>query len=442
MVMSGLSVSPVWNVRLEAFRSLFTKPGFRLFCAFVLVLAHTDGRLWVTSVALSGLLDRHLTRFYGFLKQGAWSLSAVRRTLYAQCLAVCVGADARLLQALDDTVCAKYGRKFDVLGVHHDPMNRQHPRQLSRGHCFVCLALLGQPIKQHFVALFVGCALYVQKHVRQAANEAAEKAGKALTAFATKLELAAGLVLDLPVPPGVIVIAVCDGAYARKAFVQPVCASGRHVLSRLRSDAVFYDLPPVQKKQPNGKKAAGRPRKYGRKHKAREWAALLSAWREVTLTLYGKQATMQIKARVVIQRTFGVRMRLVAVQWGERPLVFLFCTDTTMTPEAIVRAYCARFAIETGFRDAKQSFGLSTYQVRNEQGFVRLVHLCLWAQTLLRLVCWTEKPQPVYGDWRKPLGYLTLTQQKRLSQQTYRVSAGSYAHPHKAQIQGAEVMAA
>lgn len=321
-------------------------------------------------------------------------------------------------------------------------MNRQHPRQLSRGHCFVCLALLGQPLCEHFVALFIGGALYVQKSVRQATNEAAEKAGKTITAFATKLELAAGLLLELPVPANVLVVAVADGAYARKAFVMPVCAAGRHVLSRLRSDGVFWDLPPAVKKRPNGKKAVGRPRKYGKKHKAREWAATLGTWRSVTLRLYGKPVSVQIKTRVVIQRTFGVRIRLVAVQWENRPLVFLFSTDTTMTPEAIVRAYCARFAIETGFRDAKQCFGLSTYQVRNEQSIVRLVHLCLWAQTLLRLVYWNETPRRLYGEWRKALGYLTLSQQKRLSQQACQVSDGSYTAPDNADYQGANAIAA
>lgn len=336
--MPRLSPSPAWKVRLQAFRSLFTQPGLRHFCAFVLVLAHTDGRLWVSSVVLSGLLDRHFSRLYAFLKEGAWSVAAVRQRLYEHCLAVCVDEDGRLLEAVDDTVCAKSGRKFEGLGILHDPMNRQHPKHLSRGHCFVCLALLGQPVAAHFVALFIGWALYVQPSVRQAANEAVEKAGQTLTAFATKREWAVGLVLEVPVPPGVVVIAVADGAYARKAFVQPLCASGRHVLSRLRSDTVFYDLPPAPKKRPNGKKAAGRPRKYGAKHKARAWAASGGTWREVTLRLYGKQVTIRLKTRVVLQRTFGVRIRLVAVQWEDRPIVFLFCTDTTMGAEAIIRA--------------------------------------------------------------------------------------------------------
>lgn len=135
--------------------------------------------------------------------------------------------------------------------------------------------------------------------------------------------------------------------------------------------------------------------------------------------------TLQLKTRVVLQRTPGVKIRLVAVQLDNHDLVFLFCTDITTSAEAMVTAYCARFAIETGFRDAKQSFGFSTYQVRREPRFVRLVHLCLWAQTLLRLYCWHQKPAPIYGAWRKSLSYLTLSPQKRMSASHCRVSEGS-----------------
>jgi Transposase DDE domain len=132
---------------------------------------------------------------------------------------------------------------------------------------------------------------------------------------------------------------------------------------------------------------------------------------------------------VVIQRTLGVRIRLVAVQWGQRPLVFLFSTDTQMTAEQIVRAYCARFALETGFRDGKQQLGLSTYQVRGAASMERIMHLSLWAQTLLRLACWQAKPEPVYGDWRRPLDYLTLSQQQAHSRQRCRIFGGSSPVP-------------
>jgi hypothetical protein len=412
--MNPLQPSPDWEVLLQPFQSLFTKPGFRYFRAFVVAFAHRDGRLWVTQVVLTNLLTRHFTHFYRFLESKAWSPTEVAGQVWKRCQPYALQAGNRLFAAIDATVAQKSGKHFDSLGVHHDPMNKQHPRGLSRGHCFVCLAALAQQGVGHWVALFVSCALYVQK-----------KACLKGRPFATKLTMAADLVQALPIPLGVLVIAVADGAYARKNFVRPVIAAGRQVLSRLRSDTPFFDLPPARKKQPNGKYAPGRPPTYGKKYKAATWAATMGSWRTVTLSLYGHPVTLQLKTRVVLQRTLGVRLRLVAVKWDDRPVVFLFCTDLTMTAEAIVWAYCARFAIETGFRDAKQSFGLSTYQVRRETRFVRLVHLCLWAQTLLRLYCWHQKPAAIYGAWRKSLSYLTLAQQKRVSASHCRVSEGS-----------------
>lgn len=403
--MNSWSPSPDWEVLLEPFQSLFTKPGFRYFGAFVRVFAHLDGRLLVTQVILTGLLERHYTNFYRFLEQRSFSLAAVRQTLTNLCLSVCLQPGQRLFAAIDDTVTAKWGEHFERVGYHHDPMNRQHPKQLSWGHCFVCLALLAQQGAQHWVALFVGGALYVKK--------SACRRGET---FATKLELAGGLLAQIATPPGVVVIAVCDGAYARKKFVRPVCDAGRHVLSRLRSDTVFYDMPPARRRLPGGKYPPGKPRTYGARHKAREWADIASGWRAERLWLYGRQTEVVFKTRVVLQRAFGVKIRLVAVRMPSRPRVFLFCTETTMSAEAVISAYCARFAIETGFRDAKQHFGFSTYQVRREKRFVSLVYLCFWAQTLLRLRLWNARPQPIYGAWRKPLTYLTLSQQKRVSQ--------------------------
>lgn len=412
--MNSLQPSPEWEVLLQPFQSLFTKAGFRYFRAFVFVFAHLDGRLWVTKVILSRLLDRHFTNFYRFLASTAWSTEAVAKQIAKACLSRCLQEKNRFFVAIDDTVARKSGTHFDSLGIHHDPMNKQNPKRLSRGHCFVCLSALAQQKRRHWVALFVSCALYVQK-----------KACHKGRTFATKLALAVDLVKAVELPPEIVMISVCDGAYAKATYVGPVVEGGRHVLSRLRSDTPFYDLPRARKKLPNGKYGPGRPAEYGKKHKAQKWASSMGTWRSVTLPLYGQEVSVDLKTRVVIQGTFKIKIRLVAVCLKDQAPVFLFCTDTTMTAEEIVCAYCARFAIETGFRDAKQSFGFSTYQVRREVRFVRLVHLCLWAQTLLRLYCWDVQPEPVYGAWRKVLAYLTLSQQKQVSQSHCGISAGS-----------------
>ena len=234
-------------------------------------------------VILSNLLGRHFTNFYRFLESKTWSTEKVAQKLWKMCQP-CAQKQKRLFVAIDDTVAQKTGRHFDGLGVHHDPMNKQHPKRLSRGHCFVCLAALAEQGYGHFVALFLSCALYVQKKACQAGRK-----------FATKLERAADLVKALPIPPETQVFAVCDGAYAKKNFVSPVVQSGRQVISRLRSDTPFHDLPPARKKLPSGKYGPGRPKEYGKKYKAQHWAQTMGTWREVTLMLYGRPATLQVK---------------------------------------------------------------------------------------------------------------------------------------------------
>ena len=390
--------SPDWNILLDPFQSLFSKPGFRYFCVFVRVFAHLDGRLWVTRVVLSRLLARHWTNFYRFLRSSAWDAAAVSRQVFALCLPVCKDQAERVFVALDDTVCRKYGKKFEYPGFHYDPMNHDSPHHLSYGHCWVALAALAQHTGQQAVALFVSCALYVPR-----------KAVAQSQTYRGKLQLAADLVAELP--KNLVLIAVADGAYAKKPFAQALQTSGRFLLSRLRRDAVFYDLPPARKP---GQKGA--PRKFGDKRKAAQWAASPEDWQTLCLPLYGRLRTVRLKAHVVLLRSLGVTARLVAVEWASGKTVFLFSTDTALTAAQIVQTYAMRFAIETGFRDAKQSFGLSTYQVRNETGYTRLVHLCLWAQTLLRLRCWFSPPTEDYGGWRKRLSYRTLSQQKRYSQ--------------------------
>src|SRR5690242_1759194 len=116
--------SPDWQVLLEPLQSLFSKAGFRYLCAFIPVLAHLDERLFVTKVVLSGLLNRHWTNFYRFLRSPAWNLPGGASQIFRLCLPVCQDAQGRVFVAIDDTVCKKHGTHFDALGVHYDPMNK------------------------------------------------------------------------------------------------------------------------------------------------------------------------------------------------------------------------------------------------------------------------------------------------------------------------------
>src|SRR5260370_7073948 len=92
--------------------------------------------------------------------------------------------------------------------------------------------------RDHFVALFLGAALYRQAKTCQKGER-----------FATKLELAAGLVAELAPPPGTVLVAVADGAYARRSFVQPLQAQECHLVSPLRRGTPFFPPPPAPRQR-------------------------------------------------------------------------------------------------------------------------------------------------------------------------------------------------
>ncbi|MCC6443183.1 MAG: transposase [Armatimonadetes bacterium] len=199
--MSASPATPDWEILLSPFQSLLSPTGFRYFRAFVLTFAHLDGRLWVTQVLLTHWLGRHFTHVYRFLESPAWTTEALARQVVQMWLPRCLQAGGRLFVAVDETVVAKRGPAFEGIGTHYDPMNRQHPRRLSRGHCWVCLAVLGAQGIGHWVALWVACALYVPRSACQKGQ-----------AFATQWDLAGQLVAALPSLAPTQGVAVGDGA--------------------------------------------------------------------------------------------------------------------------------------------------------------------------------------------------------------------------------------
>ena len=117
--------------------------------------------------------------------------------------------------------------------------------------------------------------------------------------------------------------------------------------------------------------------------------------------LYGRSVTFQVKTRVLLQRTLGVKDASGRGTMGRVPGRFLLLHRHVPDGRGDLGMGRRSFRDIDDFRDAKQSFGFSMYQVRREERFVGLLHLCLWAKKLLRLSCWHAKLKPIYGAWRK-----------------------------------------
>jgi len=160
-----------------------------------------------------------------------------------------------------------------------------------------------------------------------------------------------------PALPLDVKYAAVDGYFAKKKFVDGVCALSLEVVSKLRCDAnLRYIYTGEQKKR-------GRRRLYDGKVRFTDLRRFQKLGQiEDNIWLYTKElyhVSLQRRIRVVV---------VVKQEQKARPRVaVLMSTDTDQCGKQIYRYYKARFQIEFQFRDAKQYAGLEDCQARDRE---------------------------------------------------------------------------
>lgn len=383
---------------LAAFRYCFTAPAFTYFCAFVQAFWLAEGRRTVTGVWRHAQTSKHFSNFHRFLKTYAWSPDEVARTLIRLLLAqLGLRPDASgllwLTAALDDTFVRKWGRKMEGASWQHDAMAPNPKAPIAFGHCWVALGLLWQHNGRW---LFLAWAAWLFRPPKITPKEEQQ----------TKLELAGRRLQALHLPAWLRLRVVCDAAYGKKSLVKTLLGLGHHVLSRLPSNAVLYELP-----EPPKLKRPGRPRKYGHKHALSYFAALTGQEAMQTLCLYGRDWQMQVGSFLLRSRALGGCdiLLVVVLPQGRKP-TFLFSTELSLCKERVVQLYAARFAIELAFRDLKNHFGLGHYQARRAEAAERHVLLCLVAYTWSQLLLLSGRYASLGAPWRSAPEVVTTGQ--------------------------------
>jgi hypothetical protein len=186
-----------------------------------------------------------------------------------------------------------------------------------------------------------------------------------------------------PALPAGVRYGVFDGAYARKKFVDGVCALGAgkrklHVVSKLRGDAdlrYLYEGP---------QKARGAKRKYDGKvnfNDLRRWQDLGAV--EEHLHLYSA-----VLYHVSLKRVIRVVLLLCTKDPTKPRYVLLFSSDVELAGVDIYRLYKARFQIEFLFRDAKQWTGLCDCQARDAKALHYHFNAALSSVNIVKLQAW------------------------------------------------------
>lgn len=293
--------------------------------------------------------------------------------------------------AIDDSPTKRYGKKVELAGIHHNPTPGPSGSEFLYGHVWVTISWL----VNHPLWGCIGLPLRALMYTRRKDLQVLENIDRAPWSFRTKLELAAELVewcvilfqnwFERPV------MAIADGAYAKRPFLSRVMKTGAIVVSRLRKDAALFDLP-----EPAKAPGRGRPRIYGtNKLSLSRRGGHRHGWTQTRMTLYGVEQTVTFKTFPATYRPAGGVIRVAIVKRSEQLFadnpadwVAFFCTNVSVSAETIIEAVADRSAIEQNFHDVKEVHGSGQQQVRNVWCNVACWNLCLWLHTLVELWSW------------------------------------------------------
>jgi hypothetical protein len=293
------------------------------------------------------------------------------------------GPNGHLTVAIDDSPTQRYGRHVEGAGVHHDPTPGPADGEWLYGHNWVSLCLLATHPLWGVIALPLCSMLYVR------AVDVPQLQEKYDWEFQTKHQLAVQLMtwfLNTLRSLGVTckIWLVTDGAYATSKVLKPLKERGVVLFSRLRKDAVLYDLPPESKV-----KRRGRPRIYGfHRINLHKRASHREGWQSITYHCRGGEVVRQYKEFLATSRLVGGVIRVVIVRFDDGGWAPYFCTDPQVEVRDILETVAARWAIEEHFHDVKEVWGAGQQQVRNVWSNIGCWHLNQWMYTLVELSSW------------------------------------------------------
>lgn len=333
---------------LSCFSEAFSRPSFKLFSSFVIGFiqlgkeAHTSSM--VQSLSFS-FLHRSLSSFTRFLGQNIWAMEEVAGIALEQFFhTLRIKAHSVLFLIVDDTIVQKTGKKIPGCAWHRDHAQKAY----VFGHQWVLSALL----YKNFLLPLWG-KLYHPKGT------------KGCGSFQTKITMAKKILqtLRLPIPCKVYLLA--DSWYWAKQLAQVCREYGYHMISQLKSSSVFF--------------------MDGKKTKVTTLSTIRSAYREVSLFIYGKNKTLRIARFVGIIQGLG-KVAVVVVKEKRKKTSYLVSTNLHLSALDIVKYYAKRWKIEQMIKDLKQRLGFGDYQVRNPQAIQRHVALVLLSYCLLILL--------------------------------------------------------
>ena len=285
---------------------------------------------------------------------------------------------------IDDTMAAKFGKKFEDASKLFDHAAHNGSNYLN-GHCFVSV-MLCVPVwnkdRIHYLCVPLGYRMWQKKE--------------------SKLELAASMVRHvMPVlRTKKNVVLLCDSWYVKKSLVSIVDEyENLDLIGNARLDSVIYDLPP----QRTGKR--GRPATHGDRLSIQDDFTLSDekiggyymAVRRVLTNIFGKRTVLAYVTsadkenggrRLYFSTVFPEQLQIFCAWQEKSPLNQTGSSRMQFIP---LMLYAFRWNIEVSYYEQKTFWSLCSYMVRSRKGIEMLVNLINIAYCAMKLLPYQDK---------------------------------------------------
>jgi hypothetical protein len=372
LAMAAFMVSSFGGFVMNVFVEVFTAPSWQTFLvlAYGWAVAGGERQTITTYLWLSGATGvKHFSCYYTFLGGALYEARWVLWARIIRCAARWVPEDQPIEVHVDDSTKKKAGRQIEGGGHYRNGAGtaRQEYRTL-RGLNFVWaqmrVPVLGWPGQQ--VSIPLGLSLYLKK-------AQARKLGVPYqTRSALAREIGDFVAAELPTRR---IRVVGDGGYATKDTVRQLPATV-DVVSRMLITGKLYAPPPLRTTPrrgcpPQKGPLLGSPKTLARKRSGwpphpTEVEALVQAW----TGLWQSVLPGRLIQVVVVRRPQPRHPRSPGQHKPVPPVEAFFTTDLTLSLEALLAHYRARWAVEITIRDSNAFAGFGHDQCRKRERVV------------------------------------------------------------------------
>lgn len=392
-----------WTAICQLLASAFTEPTLVTFVHIATGWVLCRSKPTVTNLvgtigrSLLGHAVRHWTVYERFFYRAVWSLDAVSRLLLTGVVAPLIRAEAveKVIDLnIDDTTCGRCGKHVAYAGYFKDAsVGNVLKTVVHWSHNWVigCASMRAKRWPTWVIGLPVWFTLYRKRPNCDRKHP-----------FMTRQEIAAAMIRNTrqALPDWAIRVAA-DGQYATGTVVQAATETGTNLVSRIRSDAAIYDLPPKRKRFKRGRRAKRGKRLPTPKRLARR----KKGWRTVEVTIYGKRVKRRVLAVTClwhhVSKDRPLKVLIVRDPSGQQTDDYMVCTDPTVSDAEIIERFAARWSIEEAIQQAKQIGGMEKVQGWCPRTVVRQAPM---AMILVTLVTAWYVQHGVRARWAQPRG--------------------------------------